>query len=140
MVDSINTLSEKSESAAQYNFETRAMVTEWLQTLKELALKSDHQVKETKDLAFKPERHEYSSNTRLKAMEKAIIDQGTELKERKLIISGVKEEKGENVRQVAVRTIRKALSVAKTAQEDKDYAGATFTTKNLHNQKLPGRR
>lgn len=59
-------------------------------------------------------------------MEKAAIDLGTEVKERKLIISGVKEEKSENIRQVALKSLKKALSAAKTAQEKEDYDGATF--------------
>lgn len=48
------------------------------------------------------------------------------MKERKLIISGVREEKGENVRQVALKIIKKALSIAKAAQEKEDYDGVTF--------------
>lgn len=53
---------------------------------------------------------------------------GTEVKEKKLIISGVREEKGENVRQVALKTLKKALSVAKAAQEDESYEGVTFAS------------
>lgn len=93
----MNTLTKRADSVDQYNVEIRTMVSECLLAIKELALKSDQQEKSTKELARKLEHQDNSTNTRLESIETAVIDQGTELKEKKLIISGVKEEKDENV-------------------------------------------
>lgn len=112
VVGSINSLNDRANSADDFNEETRAMVRECLQKVSELALRSD--------------LRDQSSNTRLESVEKSIIELGTEVKEKKLIISGVKEEKGENIRQVALKSLKKALSIAKAAQENDDYEGTTF--------------
>lgn len=111
-VNRINTLNDRAETAEDYNEQTRAMVNDCLQKINEMALKSVNQ--------------EHATNTRLESVEKSVIELGTEIKEKKLIISGVKEEKGENVRQVVLKSIKKALSVAKAAQEKEDYEGTTF--------------
>lgn len=80
VIKSINTLSARADSSADINEQTRAMVNECLQKINELALKTDLQ--------------HNSHHTRLEAVEKLVVEIGTEVKEKKLVISGVKEEKG----------------------------------------------
>lgn len=109
VVDQVNKLSDRADDAENYNKQTRDLVKECLQRLNELGLRSDLQ--------------DRTSNTRLEAVEKSVIDLGTEVKEKKIVISGVKEEKGENTRQIALKTLKRALSVAKTAQETEGYDG-----------------
>lgn len=113
VVTSINTLGARADSADDINEQTRALVNECLRKINELTHKTDQMDK--------------SYNTRLETVEKAAVELGTEVKERKLIISGVKEEKGENVRQVALKIIKDALTIAKSAQEKEDYEGVTFS-------------
>lgn len=113
VVNSINTLDARANSADDVNEQTRALVNECLRKINELTHKTDVMDK--------------SYNTRLETVEKAVVELGTEVKERKLIISGLKEEKGENVRQVALKSIKKALTLAKSAQEKETYDGVTFS-------------
>lgn len=89
VVNSINTLGARVDSADDINEQTRALVNECLRKINELTHKTDLMDK--------------SYNTRLEVVEKSVVELGTEVKERKLIISGIKEEKGENVRQVALK-------------------------------------
>lgn len=113
VLNSINTLNTRADTVDDINEQTRALVNECLQKINELTFKSDLMEK--------------SYNTRLETVERSVIELGTEVKERKLIISGVKEEKGENVRQVALKTLKKALTIAKSAQKKEDYEGTTFS-------------
>lgn len=113
VVESINVLSARADTNDDINEETRAMVRECLHKINQLTLKSD-----LKDKSY---------NTRLEVVEKSVVKLGTEVKEKTLVISGLKEEKGENVHQVALKAIKKALNIAKTAQEKEDYEGVTFS-------------
>lgn len=112
VIKSINALSARADTSEDINEETRAMVRECLHKINELTIKCD-----LKDKSY---------NTRLESVEKSTVELGTEVKEKKLIISGIKEEKGENVRQVALKTVKKALTIAKEAQEKENYDGVTF--------------
>lgn len=101
-----------ADSSEDMNVQTRAMVKECLDKINELTMKSV--------------QNEQSTNTRLEVVEKAAVELGTEVKEKKIIISGLREEKSENTRQVALKALKKALSTAKTVQEKEDYEGAVF--------------
>lgn len=67
-------------------------------------------------------------NTRVDYVEKTNLDQWAEIKEKKLILSGIPESKGENVKAVVVNKLQAVLKKSTENQQLVEYKGAKFAT------------
>lgn len=67
-------------------------------------------------------------NTRIEYGEKVNLDQWAEIKEKKIILSGVPESKKENVRSLVVDNLKSVLKKSQEKQQMADYKGPKFAT------------
>lgn len=67
-------------------------------------------------------------NSRVEDGEKARLDQWSEIKEKKLILSGLAESKGEKVRSVVLSSLKEVLKKCKENQQTVGYKGPKFTS------------
>lgn len=67
-------------------------------------------------------------NSRIENGEKARLDQWSEIKEKKLILAGVPESKGEKVRTLVVDNLKSVLKKSQEKQQTVDYKGPKFPT------------
>lgn len=65
-------------------------------------------------------------NTRVEYGEKVRIDLSTEIKEKKIILSGVPEKKGEKIKSTVLENLKTLLKKSKEKQEQRDYKGHKF--------------
>lgn len=67
-------------------------------------------------------------NTRIDYVEKSNLDQWAEIKKKKLILSGIPEAKGENVKTTVTDKLKAVLKKSAENQQTPDYKGAKFAT------------
>lgn len=67
-------------------------------------------------------------NTRVEYGEKTRIDLSTEIKEKKLILSGLPESKGEKIKETVLESIKTVLKKSSERQGQSDYKGPRFNT------------
>lgn len=67
-------------------------------------------------------------NSRIENGEKARLDQWAEIKEKKIILAGVPESKGENVKSLVVDSLKSVLKKSAETQQLADYKGPKFPT------------
>lgn len=67
-------------------------------------------------------------NTRVEHGEKVRIDLSTEIKEKKIILAGVPETKGEKIKSTVLDKLQQVLKKSKEKQDQRDYKGPKFST------------
>lgn len=65
-------------------------------------------------------------NTGVEYGEKVRIDLSTEIKEKKIILAGVPESKGEKIKTTVIEKLKAVLEKSKVQQAEKDYKGPKF--------------
>lgn len=67
-------------------------------------------------------------SSRIEYGEKVRLDQWTEIKEKKIILSGIPEAKGEDIKDVVVTNLRSVLTKSQEIQQNTEYKGRKFPT------------
>lgn len=117
-----NKLVEKYEVQSSELLETKACIKELNRDLANLKLECD----QNKSMMVDMITTMGMINTRVEYGEKVRIDLATEIKEKKIILSGVSETKGEKIRSTVVEKLKEVLKKSKESQEQKDYKGPKF--------------